>query len=103
VRDRSACHAGELVAYEVLRDVFQLALIQSGATQRHQSDRNAGSVLLQDNRRIRAGGMSRRSLIASEEIVAASESGSVPVRKYTLMRLTPGNERDSIWSMRRRA
>ena len=36
--------------------------------------------------------MSRRSLMASDEMVAAAASGSVPARKNTLMRLTPGSE-----------
>src|SRR4051794_18992422 len=45
------------------------------------------------------GGRRRSWAYARFEMLDAAESGSVPGWKYTLMMLTPGSERDSIWSM----
>ena len=55
LRDGSSGNAGQLIANDVLRDVFQLGLGEAFASESEQADGQAGGVELQNHGRQRAG------------------------------------------------
>ena len=55
LRNGGAGHAGQLIANDVLRDVFELGLGQTLAAEGQQADGQAGCVELQNDRRQSAG------------------------------------------------